>query len=938
MATRLYPGNTVAPISPAFDAGWEATGDAVRRRATRDTSKYASDNTIFGSINSPSTVGNDALVCQLVYGPLAPQTISGTLKGQMGAREAGAGADSRAQVTARVVSAAGALRGTLLGFDAGALSSEFFVDSADRQNRKFPRGGAQALTSVDAQDGDYVIVEYGFRTHSTGTQVVVVRASADSSATTDLPEDETTSVTEVGIYRGWFEFSANLKLSPGALSGTITPTGALTKKVKTAFAGALAPITGALTALRKVFLSVAGSLTPAGTVSNAIVAPPPVLINGADHSDYIDFETAAIEKSAESHTSLFKFRHVDESLNIGLTLAPLKERDEVVVFDGSTRVFGGQISNITPRLDGLTVIREVACQSFACLLDQVVIESDIRTGARYDDDEVEYLITTYGAALGLTAGANVTRTRTLTLDEIDYSGLTLRQALAELANHCVVTSWVDDDKDVHWTNPAAAQLVQTGTFSAAGVASSTGWNLNAAATVTADAGPGGSGDFALATVGPGAGEGLSNQQITAVVAGARYVFSLDMKGADAQYVLRWLDAGAGILRDDRVRATSEEWETYSAIYTAPATATNARIYLGGVNNFASEVRHDNVSLIRETAPFGVSTSPDGVVTQPMENWSRPTEASEPVNRLLVRGDGISGWREHAASIAYYGGQRFEGALDDKRVTTSAGIDTRAEWFFASHAFPRYTGTFDVREPGLEPGDYQIIEVEPLGLASIEFIVGMTIRYDGDEGMIYTVTYGQPANDLGRVLGDITQREMGVGEIESANIKANAIKTIHFEASATIKLVTNDGSTVVINEDGIAITDGSISVENGSGTVIIDGTSDMFKIVGTGTINLSAPNNNSDVVTTSLPGLGSWSYMPAHLMLIGGSSNLQINGGFHIWDWGVGTGGPLDVYGFTMAHLNKAGTTLRVDCDLENWGTGGVGGDSVRYYVLLEAGI
>lgn len=132
--------------------------------------------------------------------------ISGTVKGQFGASESSSVIDLRAQIIIRVLQPNGSLRGTLLAADTGVLSSEWQLSSS--ANRRFPRGGAVALSSVTAQAGDFLVIEVGARKHAAGNsgQLATVNL-ADSGANGDLPEDETTSGTGVTTRNNWIEFS-----------------------------------------------------------------------------------------------------------------------------------------------------------------------------------------------------------------------------------------------------------------------------------------------------------------------------------------------------------------------------------------------------------------------------------------------------------------------------------------------------------------------------------------------------------------------------------------------------------------------------------------------------------------------------------------------------------------------------------------------------------
>ena len=156
----------------------------------------------------------DVLIAQFVGAPLSAQSISGTLKGQMrcATSDSGGNADMRAQLLAKVVSNDGStVRGTLLGFDTGGLSSEWEWSAFTWRNRQFPRGGAQSLSPVSAQDGDRVILEVGYRAHNTLTTSYTGYLRLErGEVASDLPEDETSGLA----YWPWFEFSSDLTFQP----------------------------------------------------------------------------------------------------------------------------------------------------------------------------------------------------------------------------------------------------------------------------------------------------------------------------------------------------------------------------------------------------------------------------------------------------------------------------------------------------------------------------------------------------------------------------------------------------------------------------------------------------------------------------------------------------------------------------------------------------
>jgi hypothetical protein len=203
MATRFYLPNTgAAAVSPPWSAGWMGTDVADRRRCA-----IAKQNTSMATAvrqTSQTSANTDVAARMYVSDPLLAQTITDTVKGQIRAAQDNTTYDHRAQLAIRVVSGDGATdRGTLLAPDGGALASEF---STSLVNRKFPLAWVapgNALGSVNALAGDRLVIEIGWRRHSTYRWGSIRFGDA---AATDLPEDETTTTD----LNPWIEFSQTL--------------------------------------------------------------------------------------------------------------------------------------------------------------------------------------------------------------------------------------------------------------------------------------------------------------------------------------------------------------------------------------------------------------------------------------------------------------------------------------------------------------------------------------------------------------------------------------------------------------------------------------------------------------------------------------------------------------------------------------------------------
>jgi hypothetical protein len=190
--------NTTPAISPAFDAAWTGTASAGRHTmdpVPQDTALSTSSSPVFGAGTS------DQLAVQFIYGPIAAQTISGSLTGQIAFHESIGTADAKLDLIVKVVAPGGTVRGTALS--AFAIGNEF--DATNYLNRTIP---SQSLTPVAATEGDYLIVEIGARS-TTGAGPSFQFMYGDPASATDLPVDETTNETSP-THRPWIEFNSTI--------------------------------------------------------------------------------------------------------------------------------------------------------------------------------------------------------------------------------------------------------------------------------------------------------------------------------------------------------------------------------------------------------------------------------------------------------------------------------------------------------------------------------------------------------------------------------------------------------------------------------------------------------------------------------------------------------------------------------------------------------
>jgi hypothetical protein len=208
--TRFYLPSTGSPaVTPAFGSGWDVTA-AVRLMTSIVKQGTISAAVAFkGSGSNP----NFSLGAQFVSVPLAAQTISGTVKGQMVTLDH-AGQVTTLAVAIRLVDSTGADYGTvkhLVGPTPAASVSGSTppvwpsVNNTNRQLLDSSDNPAIALTSRTAAAGDLLVIEIGGRVADTDSTFNRSPTAGDGSGS-DLPEDNTT----LTFFNPWVEFSQAL--------------------------------------------------------------------------------------------------------------------------------------------------------------------------------------------------------------------------------------------------------------------------------------------------------------------------------------------------------------------------------------------------------------------------------------------------------------------------------------------------------------------------------------------------------------------------------------------------------------------------------------------------------------------------------------------------------------------------------------------------------
>lgn len=209
MSTRFYMQNAgqLTGIAPTPHAEWDNTGSMGRTtiRVNRFVSTYTTRNVT----DATATANRDTLIQQFISEPLEAQTITGSAKGRMLAMENATANNLRSQCIIYVVSADGAtVRGVLYAGDTTTGTSDPTSEwpITTLTNRQMPRAGAGSvnLGSVDAQYGDRLVVETGYRKH-VAASVNGTLGYGDANGT-QLAEDE----TGTAVNSAWIQFSQDL--------------------------------------------------------------------------------------------------------------------------------------------------------------------------------------------------------------------------------------------------------------------------------------------------------------------------------------------------------------------------------------------------------------------------------------------------------------------------------------------------------------------------------------------------------------------------------------------------------------------------------------------------------------------------------------------------------------------------------------------------------
>lgn len=213
MATRVYTesSGSVGVTPSTWNFANQVNPVTVPGTLTQNTGAAMTSKTEATGLTS----GAARAMGRTILGPLAAQTISGTVKGQMRGQESSIVADATPAMAVKLVQPSGADRAVLLAqtaSDSATAGNEFVTTLTNARFKNAAEVAAIPLTTQSAEAGDYLVIEWGFRTGG-GTNNNITLSYGNNSAT-DLTDADTT-VTAAN--NPWWEFSADLVMQGGAV-------------------------------------------------------------------------------------------------------------------------------------------------------------------------------------------------------------------------------------------------------------------------------------------------------------------------------------------------------------------------------------------------------------------------------------------------------------------------------------------------------------------------------------------------------------------------------------------------------------------------------------------------------------------------------------------------------------------------------------------------
>lgn len=262
MATKIYLPSSGSPdVTPSSWIFTNQGASAVTYKGV--TAKISSGFTSITEGTGTTDPYSEA-VLRYVIGPLAAQSISGTVRMVMRVQESNGGANANLRMAVKIIQASGADRATLLaetGSDAASSPYEMTTSLASKLCYTAAEAEPLTLTTQSASAGDYLVIEIGHRSATTVNRTITYRIGDNSVSDCPYSADDTND------YCPWVEFSATISWQSN-ISIPLNVAG------MTAGGVALSVVKGAVTKS----LNVAG-MTAGGVVLTVSASPPPTMIN-----------------------------------------------------------------------------------------------------------------------------------------------------------------------------------------------------------------------------------------------------------------------------------------------------------------------------------------------------------------------------------------------------------------------------------------------------------------------------------------------------------------------------------------------------------------------------------------------------------------------------------------------------------------------------------
>lgn len=204
-SVRLYLSDTAAGFTPTnYRGAWDDTGDAITKKFLPSKSEAAGNPlTVTGNHDTAAT-DRDILIYRGVSDPIAAQTVSGNFRGVLNCL-GGSFADHDMKHHVHVYVTVGdsdTVRGTLL------------TDYCDTADWPVPAGQGgweipqQSLSSVAAQSGDRIVIEFGARTSQGAVPTFDYFGQLRYKACSDKPDAVHNDQVSTSI--SWVEFVSGL--------------------------------------------------------------------------------------------------------------------------------------------------------------------------------------------------------------------------------------------------------------------------------------------------------------------------------------------------------------------------------------------------------------------------------------------------------------------------------------------------------------------------------------------------------------------------------------------------------------------------------------------------------------------------------------------------------------------------------------------------------